>query len=118
LHNVPEEGPASQAELGVGSLQPTYSEERGTSIGMHHGPLGHFGVNKVFQSATASGLDANNLREDIKEFIKFFPTCQKMSYVRPIIYFLPYITNGAKPMYELCIDTVGLSPETTKGSCI
>jgi hypothetical protein len=47
LHNVPEEGPASQAELGEESLQPSYSEERGTSIGMHHGPRGHFGVNKV-----------------------------------------------------------------------
>jgi hypothetical protein len=40
LHNVPEGGPASQAELGDESLQPTYSEEMGTSIGMHHGPCG------------------------------------------------------------------------------
>jgi transposase InsO family protein len=74
---------------------------------MHHEPLGHFGVNKVFQSATASGLDATRLKEDITEFIKFCPTCQKMSYVRPIIHSIPYVSNGSKPMYELCIDTVG-----------
>jgi hypothetical protein len=78
LHNVPasQGGPASQAELVVECLQPSYSEERGASITMHHGPLGHFGVNKVFQSATASGLDATQLREDIMEFVKFCPTCQ------------------------------------------
>jgi hypothetical protein len=110
LHNVPEGGPASQTELGVESLQPSYSEERGTSIGMHHGPLGHFGVNKLFQSATASGLDAVNLREDIKEFIKFCPTCKKISYVRPIIYSIPYISNGSSRCTSYVSIRLGRSP--------
>jgi hypothetical protein len=51
LQTVLEEGPASQAELVDDSEQPSYTEERGASIAMHHGPLGHFGVEKVYQSA-------------------------------------------------------------------
>jgi hypothetical protein len=115
LHNVPEEDPANQEDLVVECLQPSYSEERGVSIAVHHGPLGHFGVNKVFQSATASGLDATHLREEITEFIKFCPTYQKISYVRPVIHSVPYISNGTKPMYELCIDTVSPFPRDEEG---
>jgi hypothetical protein len=36
LRNVPEGGPANQAELSDDSVQPSYSEERGASIAMHH----------------------------------------------------------------------------------
>jgi transposase InsO family protein len=96
-------------------LYNPYSEERGASIAVQHRPLGHFGVNKVFQSATASGMDATRLREGVTEFIKFCPTCQKMSYVRPVVHSILCISDGTKPMYELCIDTVRSCPKDEEG---
>ena len=109
LRGVTEEGSVSQAEpeATITIAQPSYSEERGVALARHHGPLGHFGVDRTFASALASGLDANHLKEDITEFIKFCPTCQKMSYVRPIIYSTPYVSSGTKPMHEVHMDTVG-----------
>jgi hypothetical protein len=64
---------------------------------------------------TASGMNATHLRENITEFIKFVPTCQKMSYVRLVIYSVSYISNSSKPMYELCIDTVEPFPRNEEG---
>ena len=87
--------------------QPSYSKARHLEIERHHGPLGHFGVEKTLASAKASGLVGASLNSDIQEFIKFCPICQKMSYVRPIIYSTPYVSNGTSPMRELHIDTVG-----------
>ena len=86
---------------------PSYSEERSKDIALHHGPLGHFGVEKTYQSALEGGLEQINLREDITEFIKLCPICQKMSYVRPVIRSLSFVLGGSKPMYKLSLDTVG-----------
>jgi hypothetical protein len=33
-----------------------------------------------------------------------------MTYVRPIVTSIPYVLGGSKPMYKLCIDTVGPFP--------
>jgi hypothetical protein len=34
-----------------------------------------------------------------------------MSYVRPIVTSIPYVLGGSKPMFKLCIDTVGPFPK-------
>ena len=33
-----------------------------------------------------------------------------MSYIRPTIHSIPYVSSGTKPMYEVCIDSVGPFP--------
>jgi hypothetical protein len=108
LHSVREEGPESEHH--DVPAQTSYSETRGAAIALHHGPMGHFGIYKTFESAKTSELDQINKRENIKEYIKFCPTCQKMSYIRPTIHSIPYVSSGTKPMYEVCIDSVGPFP--------
>jgi hypothetical protein len=74
-------------EQGRVPVQPTYTEDSGAAIALHHGSMGHFGVSKTLDSALLSGLNAKNLKQDIIEFIKFCPTCKKMSmYIGPIMY--------------------------------
>jgi transposase InsO family protein len=97
-------------------VQPSYSEARHKELTVHHGSLGHFGVDKTLASARASGLVGSNLEKDVKEFIRFCPICQKMSYVRPIIFSTPYVSSGTSPMKELHIDTVGPFPKDISGS--
>jgi hypothetical protein len=70
--------------------QPSYTEARSAAIALHH-------------VRVLSGLDQINLREDIKEYIKFCPTCQKMSYIRPTIHSIPYVSSGTnvRSLYRL-----------------
>ena len=77
--------------------------------------MGHFGVSKTLDSALLSGLDEANLRKDIIEFIKFCPTCQKMSYIRPITHSQPFVLSSDRPMHKVCIDSVGPFPVDAEG---
>jgi hypothetical protein len=51
------------------NTQPSYMETRSAVIALHHGPMGHFGIDKTFESAKTSGFDQVNLKEDIKELL-------------------------------------------------
>ena len=96
--------------------QPQYSKARHLELARHHGPLGHFGIEKTLLSAKQSGLIGANLERDVKEFIRFCPVCQKMSYIRPVIYSQPFVSSGTHPMRELHIDTVGPFPLDNTGA--
>ena len=98
------------------AIQPSYSEARHQELVRHHGSLGHFGVDKTLASARLSGLKGSNLEKDIREFIKFCPVCQKMSYLRPVIFSTPYTSSGTHPMRDLHIDTVGPFPKEVSGN--
>jgi hypothetical protein len=50
LRSALEEGPMD-IEQGEVPVQPTYTEDRGAAIALHHGPMGHFGVSKTLDSA-------------------------------------------------------------------
>jgi hypothetical protein len=43
-------------EQGGVPVQPTYTEDRGAAIALHHGPMGHFGVSKILDSALLTFL--------------------------------------------------------------
>jgi hypothetical protein len=80
--------------------------------------MGHFGIDKTFESAKTSELDKINLRDNLKEYLKLCPntlSCQKMSYIRPTIHLISYVSSRTKLMKEVCIDSVGPFPADKDG---
>jgi transposase InsO family protein len=78
---------------------------------VHNAMVGHGGVERTLRKLRDLNLSWNNMRLDVKTYIRECPCCQKMSQVKiPIIAF-KYTTSTYRPMECLNIDFMGPYPD-------
>ena len=78
---------------------------------VHNGMVGHGGVERTLRKLRDLNQSWNNMRLDVKTFIKLCPCCQKMSQVKIPITAYKYTTSTYRPMECLNIDFIGPYPD-------
>ena len=74
---------------------------------VHNAFNGHVGVQKTLQRLNDGDQRWAGMRNDVKEFVKTCPCCQKMKMIKPIIHTLPYTLASYCPMQRIFIDAIG-----------
>ena len=97
---------ASDTPAIIYNLNVMDNEGKENIISKYHGPMpGHFGINKTVNLMQREGINHPKLREEVTDFIKACPCCQKMSFIKPIIHTNQYVTFSTEPMKCLNIAT-------------
>ena len=63
-----------------------------------------------------AGVSYSGMREQVADFIKACPCCQKISDLKPIIHTSPYVTSNTEPIRRLNIDTISPLPPDDRGN--
>jgi hypothetical protein len=93
------------------------TDERYDKILMFHNEfVGHGGVDRTMNRLRKKGNKWLRMRQDVRQFIRECPLCQKMNYSKPVINTLPFrLANVVGPMVHLGVDTVGTLPVDADG---
>ena len=73
----------------------------------HNWTCGHHSVERTIDKLDKINLDCTYQREHVKWFIKEYPYCQKISYLKLPIYTHLYTLALSYPMERLAIDSIG-----------
>ena len=74
---------------------------------VHNAFNGHVGIQKTIQRLIDNKQQWNGMRNDVKEFIKTCPCCQKMKSIKPTVHTLPFTLAAYYPMQRIFIDAIG-----------
>jgi hypothetical protein len=84
---------------------------------VHNSIAGHHGVEQTLQKLIKSNNTWNQMRKDVRHFIRKCPCCQKMSVLKIPIHSHPFTTAGYNPMERLNIDSIGPLEADDHGNC-
>ena len=83
---------------------------------VHNSRAGHHGVERTIELLYRQNETWRYMREDVKQFIRNCPLCQKMSYLKVPIVTQKFTTSTRFPMQRLNIDSIGPLPMDTAGN--
>jgi hypothetical protein len=85
----------------------------------HNDLIGHHGVERTLERLKRNPAYLASpwiyARQYVNTFVRQCPTCQKMSYIKPVIHALPFTTSSYAAMLRISIDTVGPLPKSEEG---
>jgi hypothetical protein len=75
----------------------------------HNATMGHMGVQNTLRSLRMNGHVWKGMSNDVINFIKQCPTCQKLSARKPKHFPIPYTNSASKPNERVQVDTLTVS---------
>lgn len=109
-------------EVRVSTIQVSNLDERQRkALQQCHTDQGaHWGVTRTIEVIRAKRPDVAQgwprLREDVQDYVRACPTCQKMSQVRIPIRASRYVLASLEPMVKISMDTIGPLPADARGN--
>jgi hypothetical protein len=82
----------------------------------HDDVVGHSGVERTIQRLVAQGHTWPKMRAHVKQFVSRCPTCQKLSFVKPLITAQKFTLSTSNPMECINIDSIGPLSEDQNGN--
>ena len=76
----------------------------------HNSIIGHGGVDRTLANLKQLGQDWPTIKDDVKQYIKTCPVCQKLHASKSTAQAYPFTTSSARPMSILNMDFVGPFP--------
>ena len=77
---------------------------------VHNSQVGHRGLERTLQLLKQNHTEWPLMRQQVKQFIKNCPCCQKMSYIKYPIHAHPFTLSTYEPFVRIHIDTIGEMP--------
>ena len=106
------------AEFNLGEDESALSEEVKRNIRkVHNSVAGHNGVEKTLQKLAEKGISPwFRMRENVKQYIKHCPICQKLDQRATIVNTSPFTLASREPMRSLSVDSIGPLPTDEFGN--
>jgi hypothetical protein len=106
------------AEFNLADIEEPLSEDVKRHIrSVHNSVAGHNGVEKTLQKLAEKKVKPwFKMRENVRQYIKHCPICQKLDQRTTIIHTSPFTLASLAPMMSLSVDSIGPLPADQYGN--
>ena len=106
------------AEFNLAEIEEPLSEDvKRTIRSVHNSVAGHNGVEKTLQKLADKKVQPwFKMRENVKQYIKHCPICQKLDQRTAVVNTSPFTLASREPMKSLSVDSIGPLPVDQYGN--